>query len=49
MSLIENIKNHIPILDVVENYTELRGGGNRLRAKENPLREGGDLDIYKDT
>ncbi len=49
MSLIENIKNHIPILDVVENYTELRGGGNRLRAKENPLREGGDLDIYQDT
>ena len=49
MSLIENIKNHVPLLDVVENYTELRGNGNRLRAKENPIRNGGDFDVYTDT
>ncbi len=49
MSSIETIKNHVPLIDVVENYTELKGGGNRLRAVENPLREGGDLDVYQDT
>lgn len=49
MSLIENIKNHIPILDVVENYTEFKGNGNRHRAKENPIRDGGDFDVYTDT
>ncbi len=49
MSLIENIKNHIPMLDVVENYTEFTGGGNRLRAKVNPIRDGGDFDVYQDT
>lgn len=36
-------------MDVVSHYTELTGRGNRLRAKPNPLRDGGDLDIYLDT
>ncbi len=49
MTLIENIKSHIPILDVVENYTELKGSASRLRAKENPVRDGGDFDVYTDT
>ena len=46
---IEHIKSHIPILDVAENYTEFTGGGNRLRAKINPIRDGGDFDVYQDT
>lgn len=47
--MIETIKAEVQLSTVVEQYTELRGGGNRLRAVENPLREGGDLDIYQDT
>ena len=49
MSLLETVKSQIQIIDVVEQYTEFRGGGNRLRARQNPLRSGGDFDVYHDT
>jgi len=46
---IQEIKDHIDIVEVVSTYTELSGRGNRLRAKPNPIREGGDFDVYQDT
>ncbi len=47
--LIAELKDQIDIVEVAGSYTELQGRGNRLRAKPNPLREGGDLDVYQDT
>lgn len=46
---ITELKQQISIVEVISNYTELKGTSNRLRAKTNPLREGGDLDVYQDT
>ena len=46
---ILKLKQQLDIVEVVTNYTEFTGVGNRLRAKPNPIREGGDLDIYQDT
>ncbi len=46
---IQELKDRIDIVDVVSIYTELTGRGNRLRTKPNPIREGGDLDVYQDT
>ncbi len=46
---IQEIKDYIDIVEVVSTYTELSGRGNRLRAKPNPIREGGDFDVYQDT
>jgi DNA primase len=46
---IPELKQQIDIVEVIGNYTELTGYGNRLRAKTNPLREGGDFDVYQDT
>ena len=49
MEIIE-LKNRVPFLTVLEDFgVEFRGGGNRLRAKVNPIREGGDFDFYQDT
>ena len=49
MSKIEFIKTKISLVEIAEQYTILAGRGNRLRCKPNPLRDGGDLDIYEDT
>jgi len=46
---IVKLKEAINIVDVASNYTELQGKGNNLKAKVNPLREGGDLYIYENT
>ncbi len=46
---IEELKQHIDIVDVISDYTDLKGTGNRLRAMLNPIRDGGDFDVYKDT
>ena len=46
---IQEIKDQIDIVEVVGIYTELQGRGNRLRAKVNPIRDGGDFDVYQDT
>lgn len=48
MTILE-LKQQIDIIEVIGNYTELTGRGNRLRAKINPIREGGDFDVYQDT
>lgn len=46
---IETLKQRVNLVEIVERYTELIGSANRLRAKVNPVREGGDFDVYQDT
>jgi len=48
--IIEELKEKVSFITVLEDHgVEFRGGGNRLRAKVNPIREGGDFDFYQDT
>lgn len=47
---IQELKERVPLAMVLEDYgAELVGRGNRLRAKVNPIRDGGDFDVYQDT
>ncbi len=47
---IQEIKERVPLGMVLDDYSvELLGRGNRLRAKVNPIREGGDFDFFQDS
>jgi len=49
--MIEKIKQNIDIVELIERYTVLRGTGNCLQAKTNPLREEktASFSVYRDT